>query len=623
MNDTERTQNGEPLASGDEDQEHDSASLEGRGWDILAGGETHAAEMGGSDPFDARLPEDREADEVLRLGVEGQTVNATPTPIVARPSGSEAVYPQAVSPGVTIDLMGETGPISPAGSPSDESRVEASPSPQGMSPGVSVDLLGEQRSGEVPPGAEPISPGVSVEVLDHASDGEELAGEASFPLSDHAEPPVEEPLPLNDYAEPVTSVQPISPGVTVEVLDYESAGAELEGEDPIPLGGYAEPPLEAPPLSIEELTRPPRDVPAHETDAGAAPQEPASETVEPFAPFSSTAGAEPFASGYDTAPFGSEPGEGVPETVIPPESIPTLPAAPWEEVSPEDELPVSQDFDLARSRPYDPFEEELRPPRSLTDDLPPHQDLETLLITKERINALWDEINETYNLVISDVRGYYSATDSAIHDLKRARELLLAGYEHFDNAEELVKRVKARLRLEEKVRQWSRTRGTWLGIYLVIWLLLLLAVVPLTASRVAGSATDLGPAWMAATFLPGLFGGLGAVVGALWVLIKHIAKKRDFDPIHTPWYVTNPFMGIALGVVTYLLVRVGDVLLTGDTLLPASGELGTMGLYALCIFVGFNQNVLWALADRVFKAILPADTTRATVDEVTAGETES
>ena len=56
-----------------------------------------------------------------------------------------------------------------------------------------------------------------------------------------------------------------------------------------------------------------------------------------------------------------------------------------------------------------------------------------------------------------------------------------------------------------------------------------------------------------------LFGGMGATIGALWVLNKHIVKKRDFDPIHTPWYVTNPFMGLMLGIITYLVVRVGSV----------------------------------------------------------------
>nr|MBN1228957.1 hypothetical protein [Anaerolineae bacterium] len=337
--------------------------------------------------------------------------------------------------------------------------------------------------------------------------------------------------------------------------------------------------FETPPVSLGELTTPPAGLPA---DLGTATQP-----------------ATPFASEADVMPFGSR-GISPFETPAPGTGTPTTPAK-------------KRDF----SRPYDPFEEEM-PLRDFKDEYPPKGELEKQLITRERIDALWDEINETYATVIDDVRGHFNTTETAITDLKKARELLLAGEEHFDNAEEIVKRVKARLRLETKVRQWSRTQGTWLAIYLVVWLLLLFTIF-LSTNRINQIVEPLVPNWLGAALLPGLFGSVGGVVGALWVLIKHIARKRDFDPIHAPWYIINPFMGMALGIIAYFLLFASSTLLGADTPLTLLDIEGgrLYGLYGLCVVIGFNQNVLWALVDRVTKAIVPPEETVAVLDETT------
>lgn len=297
------------------------------------------------------------------------------------------------------------------------------------------------------------------------------------------------------------------------------------------------------------------------------------------------------------------------------ESLPALPAGePAVETilaaeAEAAEMPSAQG--LADARPEDPFEEEPLAPDAADEEIPPDADFATRLITQERVDALWDEINQTYNAVIADVRGYRNATDTALADLKQARELLLAGSDHYDNAEEIVKRVKATLKREEKVRQWSRTRGTLLAVYLVVWLIGLIASAAF-AERALGAVAAFVPDWLAAATLPGLFGGLGGVIGALWVLIKHIARQRDFDPVHSPWYITNPIMGISLGVVAYFLLRGSTALLGVDT--PA-GEPGSPGLYALCVIVGFNQNVLWSLVDRVVDAVLPGVDSTSTSEE--------
>lgn len=401
----------------------------------------------------------------------------------------------------------------------------------------------------------------------------------------------------------------------------EENAAELGGDDPFdldPLDAATEDTLR---MGMEsqsseaflEMTGdlPPRDLSPEELGAetaapaadGTAPgslPEPAApeEEAEPQ-PESEPAAAGPFERTGET-PFGA-------------------PAAEPEPVMAVGEAVVVAPQGLLDAQPHDPFaEDEPAPPVDEPDELAPDAELGARLITQGRIDALWDEINETYSIVVSDVRGHYRSTDMAIKDLKRARELLVAGTEHFDNAEELVNRVKSRLRLEEKVRQWSRTHGTWIAIYLVTWLLLLF-IGSLLVQRIDQVLSAFVPGWMADTFLPGMYGGLGGVIGALWVLINHIAKKRDFDPIHTPWYVTNPFMGIALGVVTYFVLRATSLTFNPNVVPVADGS-NRLGLYLACIVVGFNQNVLWALIDRVIEAIIPSQETMATVDEAAASE---
>lgn len=278
----------------------------------------------------------------------------------------------------------------------------------------------------------------------------------------------------------------------------------------------------------------------------------------------------------------------------------------------------------AYSRPDDPFADSWKP-ADTGPELVADKDIQAKLVTQERVDALWDEINAVYAVAVNDVRGYFSSTESALADLKKARELLMAGYENFDNAEQLVMRVKARLRLEEKVRQWARTRGTWIAVYLILWLLLLSSLSIVTFQlQVAIIAQELVPEWMAATILPGLFGGLGGVVGALWVLITHISKKRDFDPIHTSWYITNPFLGFALGVITYLILLVSSSMMnTTTTISDIASNPTSPIIYALCVIVGFNQNVLWALVDRVIKAIIPPEEDKATVEESAVGQPDA
>jgi hypothetical protein len=476
-----------PPQGGEEAADEGATSLRGMGWDILAGGKSHAASAGGKDPFDLETPDDIEADAILGTTREAQPAASTEAP------PEEAFWDRG-------------------------------------------------RGAEAPAAG--------------------TAGE--LPARD---------LRPEELGSPAASGQPAA-SPTQPVTEWEG--------DMTPAG-------EVPSFSFEQMRVPPSASSAPAPRPGGGPRQDSQPIEVP------PLGASPGDS-EEAIPRGELPAETpTPEggTEVTPAPLPAIPS--WDSgvagvVSPQE-----------AARVYDPFERDTTPLPVSDTELAADTDLATRLVTQERIDALWNEINETYDLVVTDVRGHYRTTEIALADLKKARELLLSGVDNFDNAEELVKSVKARLRLEEKVRQWSRTRGTWLGVYLVVWLLLLSALSLLT-NRIGAVAQQFVPDWMAATFMPGLYGALGGVVGALWVLVKHTARERDFDPIHTPWYVTNPFLGFALGVITYLLLKAfGGLLGIAPELI---GDVSP-GLYALCVIVGFNQNVLWSLVDRVIKAIIP------------------
>jgi hypothetical protein len=536
MDDTDKN-----LTEGDEqEQEDESASLKGMGWDILVGGEEHALSLGGEDPFDLQAATDEETEEIFVSSVEE---SSEPEPMRA-------------------DAFWDRGRGAEVPEPPSLEKAAAEAAPRDLSP---------EDLGASPSGIDLIVP---------------------------------------------------SPDVTAEVLVSDAVPSAEAEETPAA--------TDVPSVSLAEFTSPPVSFPDGEEVLVAAPAaeaepepavDPSIPPIESAVPFSGApAGAVPFASEEVEVPFFSPDIPGTSEdTTIEMAAMGEMPSysLPMSSMSGGPVYPSASVLPTSFYKPSDPFlEETVTVSKPTEPELPPAEDLEKMLITNESIEKLWKEIDETYRLVISDVRGYFSTTELSISELKKAREYLLAGREHYDNAEELVKRVKARLRLEEKVRKWAQTQGAWLGIYLVIWVFFVLAMAVMS-DRITLTLTGLMPAWFAAAFMPGMFGSLGGVIGALWVLIKHIAKLRDFDPIHTPWYVTNPFMGFALGLITYLLVSAGGGLLGVEGALTTEtvNAPGMYTIYFLSVAVGMNQNFLWSMFDRVIKAIVPSEETTATVEQ--------
>lgn len=540
----------EPLGS--KPQGEEPSSVEGKGWDILAGGEQNAYAMGGENPFD----EDPSASSPYTNDDETEWILTTGTTPEAAAAAMESSAPRDLTPEELSQFsVAEGGPVT---------------APSYMFPG------GTQTPPEPTAG---LSIGVDVTLGEEGLASSEPDPMDSPPLTENMLSMADAVIVPQDMAP--TGPGSISPGVSVTPIDDQ--GEELDTST-------------MPEFTTGSDLPPPRPIPDNAPVA----------TTYTEAPLG---GSKEAPEHIDMEPLGGEIHFDQP--LVTPSPYPPAPdVPPWDIPSQPGITQQGGMFAGTFSRPSDPFGSDLSPRQNLFagPELEPDESLRKMLITEDRVNALWDEITETFELLVSDVRGHYDTTEQSIMDLKRARELLLAGTQNYDNAELLVIEVKARLRLEEKVRQWSRTRGTWLAVYLVIWLLLL-SLLSLLTNQIQALALNFVPQDLVNTYLPTLFGGLGGVVGAIWVLTKHIAVKRDFDPIHTSWYVLNPFMGMAMGVVTYFVVLVSSNTFlkfadVNDTVTFTEGFISVL-LYLFCIIVGFNQNVLWSLIDRIIDTIFP------------------
>jgi hypothetical protein len=181
--------------------------------------------------------------------------------------------------------------------------------------------------------------------------------------------------------------------------------------------------------------------------------------------------------------------------------------------------------------------------------------------------------------------------------------------EQFEESERILNEVDGRVNLEEQVQKWSASLKTWVLAYELTFLCLSVIVLLLIPSAIR----DYFPAWFSnlsltiqsnlTTMLRAMiWGGLGGSVSALVGIWAHQEFEQELDRQWAIWFFANPFMGVVLGALIFLLFR---VLLVG--LLPsvASGFQALWILYALSMLAGFKQNVFYTFFDRLFRLSEP------------------
>lgn len=252
--------------------------------------------------------------------------------------------------------------------------------------------------------------------------------------------------------------------------------------------------------------------------------------------------------------------------------------------------------------------------RAPSANLDSSEDLMKLFITKERLEDLWNRMDQAR----IDIREKVPSLPIArqLYDqIERARNELLAGRKYYEEAERSVNEVELRITVAVRAQDETRYANMILlyeilwGVGLTagwIWLapyirdLVLVAIGPEALLSFPTLASDLLTLAKSA-----VSAGIGGIVGALYALWKHVSRDLDFSKQYAMWYITNPIMGMFLGIFVFLVMRVG---LLSLTLGSGTQEVSSpFAIYVLAFIVGFQQNVAYGLMRRVLKVFQISD----------------
>ena len=288
---------------------------------------------------------------------------------------------------------------------------------------------------------------------------------------------------------------------------------------------------------------------------------------------------------------------------------------------------ISQDpvIDETRLRSLgDPFTPapSFRPPARdvIHNDIPADGALLRQFVTTQRLRDLWTQLEALQEDVIQNVRADRTNTDAYQQDLLYANSLLLQSPANYDEARQIVFRVRADLQRERRVLADIRMYRPRLMVYYVVWFVVTLLAVGLDPEfrKIVPSSLPI----LKLTWLPVLFGVLGALFNGMMALHEHTTVRRDFEPVHNTWYMLNPFMGGMTGLVVFIFFVVTSSSFTPSlTADPKVADAQVPLVICLLAFiVGWQQNILFRLLNRFLKAFATdsrraTETTGTTADE--------
>jgi hypothetical protein len=244
--------------------------------------------------------------------------------------------------------------------------------------------------------------------------------------------------------------------------------------------------------------------------------------------------------------------------------------------------------------------------------LPVQADLKIVnrLVSNDVVQALWQRIDKAEKAVISDENLLPKQRTDNLENLKAARNLLFGARENYEDASRYVAQAESDLLYAARVRKWSYSYGSWVLLYNVLWIGLLTAGYAF-ANRIIGGFVQGGVIDQTNAFsvwITVLSGGLGGVSKSLFTLHQHVTKQ-DFDRQHLMWYYTSPIIGVVLGIFVYMFVQrviIGAGAIAGLDGTQAVNNAGFV-FYLLAWVVGFQQNLVLELVERVKSILLSAD----------------
>lgn len=300
--------------------------------------------------------------------------------------------------------------------------------------------------------------------------------------------------------------------------------------------------------------------------------------------------AQPESDPQTDADFGMSAGY----PIITDEAIPMDPGEPPEEIEPppEEALRDAPPFSEAAFDLPGPDSGSAPQPR---EDLDASPEMVEVLVTDDDLKALWARADRAQTLVHQQVKSLGIARE-LLDLIKAARNEILAGKDHYEEAERLLSEVEYRVGLTAKMAEWTRVDGVRLFTYEMIWGILSFSILFFWMIR-GGDAVFLANNANIVYFVGCMmWGGIGGVIGALISLVKHIAIDQDFDRQHTLWYIASPLVGYGVGAVIFVIISAGLISLTGP------GEISSpFIMYVLAWLSGYQQNVFTDILKRILK----------------------
>lgn len=276
-------------------------------------------------------------------------------------------------------------------------------------------------------------------------------------------------------------------------------------------------------------------------------------------------------------------------------------------VLPAASLPIPQDRPMLAFQPAVREGETLElvgePIGSVIPDLvnlEPDEKMVRLFIRKEALELLWKQADKLQHQVTEEIHNLKLA-NAHLARIQNARNYLLAGEGNYEEAARSLAEVEHRLVFNKRVMAQTRERAPILFAYQLLWLI---AIGYFVWIMNYGALADLGNLMIIGVvsvyqFLSSLaWGALGAVVGGIYALWKHVSDLQDFDSQYTLWYITNPILGVVLGAFVFLVIQAGFFSMTSgvNTDQPIQSA---MIIYVLAWIAGFKQNVVYQIVQRI------------------------
>ena len=223
-----------------------------------------------------------------------------------------------------------------------------------------------------------------------------------------------------------------------------------------------------------------------------------------------------------------------------------------------------------------------------------------LLVPNKRVEELWNRADALQKNVFEEVNDLNLAR-SLLEQLRSAKTLILADKENYEEAERALNEVEYRVVYGQRFSKWG-SLGYTLLVYEVFWgTLTIVAMYFLIRGGVEGLNLHveglLSGNEIFIGILAALFGALGGVAGALFALWRYITQQK-FNPQFSIWYITQPIIGLVIGSVIYIILKIGFNITAGTV----TAEIGSPLLPSLLAYLaGFQQNVFMNLARQILK----------------------